>query len=204
MKTLLAILLTASIASAQYVDLRTMTVHSGMTDSVVAAWARFVPSPRQPPEGYASITQGWDIANGYATPILSFYPAPITPDVQTYTVPVEMPVLILSDAATNASYSFYSVNGVLVGGVFDHASPRDPVAISNRLAQAKARYDVVRGEIGGACLHELILAAERANNARLNDAFRILARRVPAASNALQAVIWTPQQLKSNIVERLP
>ena len=117
----------------------------------------------------------------------------------------EVPFVVLQDLSdTNKFYGFYSYEGALVGGILDHASPRDPVAISNRLAAAKARHDSVKGEIGQASPQELVLAAERANNARLNDAFRILARRVPTASNALQAVIWTPQKMRSNIVERLP
>lgn len=153
MKWAIVVLMLASSAGADWLHTPTRTVHVTPTNDVPSEWAKILPPDQRIPEGCAYVTNGWDIANGYATPVLSFYPAPTPPDVQTFPVPVEVPVLILKDAATNASYGFYSVNGTLVGGVFDHASPRDTAAISNRLFSLvktnEAKLAKAKAEKGG-------------------------------------------------------
>lgn len=60
---------------------------------------------------------------------------------------IEVPVIVLQDLTqTNVAYGYYSDAGELIGGVLDHASPRDPVAIeqrieSNRLFRATLRQE---------------------------------------------------------------
>lgn len=49
--------------------------------------------------------------------------------------PIEVPVIVLTDLTqTNVAYGYYSANGELIGGILDHASPRDPAAIQQRIA----------------------------------------------------------------------
>jgi len=60
---------------------------------------------------------------------------------------IETPVMILTDLAdTNTAYGYYSDEGELIGGIFDHASPRDPAAIKQRIESNRVFRTVLRQE----------------------------------------------------------
>lgn len=155
MKTLIAsLLLIAGIATAEWLDLTTMTVCPAPTNSNMSQWA-MVSGPNQPiPDGYGFVTNAWDIAGGVAVPIISTYPAPkYVPGPQLFREGIESPVLVLQ-SQTNGTPAYGIVattNGDLVTYI-DHASPRPSqeeinqrisTAISNREAKvAKAKADL--------------------------------------------------------------
>ncbi len=66
---------------------------------------------------------------------------------QLITQGIEVPFVVIQDSGnTNLHYQYWSDGGSLEGGVRDHASPRDPVAIeqrkeSNSVARAVLRQD---------------------------------------------------------------
>lgn len=84
---------------------------------------------------------------GHITTNAAPYAPAYEPESQVLDAPIEVPALIVRDIVeTNKAYGFYSIGGELVGGILDHASPRDPSAIaqrieSNRLERIQLRQD---------------------------------------------------------------
>lgn len=159
MKTLtLSLYLLCGIASAEWLDLSTMTVFPAPTNSIMSQWA-MVTGPNQPvPEGYGYITNAWDIAGGIAVPIISIYPAPkVTEDPVWFRQGLEAPVLVLR-SQTNGTPAYGVVattNGDLVTYI-DHASPRpsqDEInrrineAVSNRTAKLEKAKAEINGQL---------------------------------------------------------
>lgn len=72
--------------------------------------------------------------------------APYIADVQIDPVqspPLEVPYIVLQDVADATAWGIYIDDGDIIGGVLDHASPRDPAAIKLRLqAERQARRDL--------------------------------------------------------------
>lgn len=118
----LIIALWASVASAQYY---TFTNEQG------AVWS----TPSQAD------------ALAFAVGAVTTSDVPYAPEVVIEPVPsapLEMPFIVLQDQAnTNQFYGVYISEGEIVGGILDHASPRDRDAIKARLRAERT----LRGEL---------------------------------------------------------
>lgn len=62
-------------------------------------------------------------------------PAPVEPE-PIQSPPIEVPYIVIQDVDDATAWGIYMDDGDLIGGILDHASPRDPQAIKQRL-QAK-------------------------------------------------------------------
>lgn len=57
--------------------------------------------------------------------------------------PIEVPYLVIQDVDDSTAWGIYIDDGDIIGGILDHASPRDPVAIKARLqAERQVRRDL--------------------------------------------------------------
>lgn len=93
-----------------------------------------------------SVANRTDPALNYAAGHITTNAAPYIADVQIDPVqspPLEVPYIVLQDVADATAWGIYIDDGDIIGGVLDHASPRDPAAIKLRLqAERQARRDL--------------------------------------------------------------
>jgi len=156
MKYLLAFFILTASASARVINTNDMIPRTaypakiGGTHNLTieelryAGWRDYVPCQSVNGSNIVSTSYSDD---GDTVTASCEYEATVEPIPQPAPFPegIETPVLVLQDLTqTNVAYGFYADDGELIGGILDHASPRDPVAIQDRITSNRLFRSVLR------------------------------------------------------------